>query len=93
MKLLRTAITIHIMESEVAILVTVRPAYGKSKRVSLRFPGYSKTFNSNFRQLKDLLGCAVEWIQTNEPGTLDFLMYESQSEDGTVLSIFERFVG
>jgi quinol monooxygenase YgiN len=34
---------------------------------------------------------AIEWIKNNEPGTLEFSVYEEIGEEGTKLIMVERY--
>ena len=43
------------------------------------------------QQLKKLMVDGIEWMKANEPGTLEFSVYEEKADDGsTTISMCEK---
>lgn len=78
------------MSEEVVIFAIVEPAPGKLDRVSIPpLLGKNRLIRINL-QLKEVLAEAVEWIKANEPGTLEFSIYEDTGDDGGKMALFEK---
>lgn len=79
------------MSEQIAIVAIAVPAPGKLNRVRCTTIVCRKISDS-MNKFKEVTAKAIEWIQQNEPGTLQFEMSEAQTDEGTKITLFERSV-
>ena len=54
------------------------------------FVAYSMISTNSRTQFKEATKKAMDWIEENEPDTLQFEMYEEESPEGIKICLFER---
>lgn len=88
----REAPTVSKMSKQIAIVAIATPAPGKLERVSSLQSSRLDEWPSliDHIQFKEVTAHPIEWIRENEPETLQFDMYEAETEEGVQISLFER---